>query len=90
MIVGTIQQIWRYPVKSMSGDLRASQRGGDGAVNDGELPSAMRARSHGMCLRYQPAIESLATAFIRRIARHKLLLRADENSFDLTNYFSFL
>jgi ankyrin repeat protein len=31
-------------------------------VNEGEPPSAMRARPHGTCLRYKPAIESLALA----------------------------
>ena len=31
-------------------------------VNDEEPPSALRARSHGTCLRYRPAIEALALA----------------------------
>jgi truncated hemoglobin YjbI/ankyrin repeat protein len=31
-------------------------------VNEGEPPSALRARSHGVCLRYKPAIESLGLA----------------------------
>jgi truncated hemoglobin YjbI/ankyrin repeat protein len=31
-------------------------------VNDGEPPSALRARSHGSCLRYKPAVESLGLA----------------------------
>jgi truncated hemoglobin YjbI len=31
-------------------------------VNDGEPPSAIRARSHGTCLRYKPAIDSLEIA----------------------------
>ena len=31
-------------------------------VNDGEPPSALRARSHGTCLRYEPAIDSLGLA----------------------------
>jgi truncated hemoglobin YjbI/ankyrin repeat protein len=31
-------------------------------VNEGESPSALRARPHGTCLRYEPAIESLGLA----------------------------
>jgi truncated hemoglobin YjbI/ankyrin repeat protein len=31
-------------------------------VNEGKTPSALRARSHGSCLRYGPAIESLGLA----------------------------
>lgn len=31
-------------------------------VNEGESPSALRARAHGTCLRYKPAVESLALA----------------------------
>jgi truncated hemoglobin YjbI len=31
-------------------------------VNEGEPPSALRARPHGSCLRYQPAVESLGLA----------------------------
>ncbi|HEY1887571.1 MAG TPA: ankyrin repeat domain-containing protein [Roseiarcus sp.] len=31
-------------------------------VNEGEPPSALRARPHGTCLRYKPAIESLGLA----------------------------
>jgi truncated hemoglobin YjbI len=31
-------------------------------VNEGEEPSELRARPHGTCLRYEPAIESLALA----------------------------
>jgi truncated hemoglobin YjbI len=33
-------------------------------VNEGEEPSALRARPHGTCLRYKPAVESLT--FVRR------------------------
>jgi len=31
-------------------------------VNEGEPPSALRARAHGACLRYKPAVESLGLA----------------------------
>jgi hemoglobin len=31
-------------------------------VNEGEEPSALRARSHGTCLRYKPAVEALTLA----------------------------
>src|SRR5437899_1246506 len=31
-------------------------------VNEGEPPSALRARPHGTCLRYKPAVESLGLA----------------------------
>ena len=31
-------------------------------VNEGEAPSALRARAHGTCLRYKPAVESLDLA----------------------------
>src|SRR5215467_3075365 len=33
-------------------------------INEGREPSALRARSHGVCLRYKPAIE--ATTLVRR------------------------
>src|SRR5262245_13202942 len=45
-------------------------------VNEGETPSELRARSHGTCLRYKPAIESLTvarrgdTAALRRLVKH--------------------
>jgi ankyrin repeat protein len=48
-------------------------------VNEGEPPSALRARSHGTCLRYQPAVESLDLARRGDAARlGELLSRAPE------------
>ena len=44
-------------------------------VNEGEPPSAMRARPHGTCLRYQPAIESLSLARRGEAAALRELLR---------------
>jgi truncated hemoglobin YjbI len=48
-------------------------------VNDGEPPSAIRAQSHGTCLRYRPAVDSLVLA--RRgdlVALRELLQRAPD------------
>jgi truncated hemoglobin YjbI/ankyrin repeat protein len=45
-------------------------------VNEGAEPSALRARPHGTCLRYEPAIESLTlarrgdAAALRRLVKH--------------------
>ena len=44
-------------------------------VNEGEPPSALRARSHGACLRYKPAIESLGLARQGDAARLGVLLK---------------
>jgi len=45
-------------------------------VNEGREPSALRARPHGMCLRYKPAIESITLArrgdaeALRQLVKH--------------------
>jgi truncated hemoglobin YjbI len=45
-------------------------------VNEGRKPSALRARPHGICLRYKPAIESIAlarrgdAAALRQLVKH--------------------
>jgi hemoglobin len=45
-------------------------------VNEGRKPSALRARPHGICLRYKPAIESIALArrgdapALRQLVKH--------------------
>jgi hypothetical protein len=44
-------------------------------VAEGEPPSAMRARPHGRCLRYKPAIDSLALARWGDAAELRELLR---------------
>jgi hemoglobin len=48
-------------------------------VNEGQPPSALRARLHGTCLRYKPAIESLDLARRGDVALlHALLQRAPD------------
>jgi len=45
-------------------------------VNEGEAPSELRARPHGTCLRYEPAIESLSVARRGDIAALRRLVKA--------------
>lgn len=44
-------------------------------VNEGEPPSASRARPHGTCLRYEPAVESLGLARRGDVAKLGALLQ---------------
>jgi len=44
-------------------------------VNEGQKPSALRARPHGICLRYKPAIESIALARRGDVAAMRQLVK---------------
>ena len=69
---------FRRPLIRRERTERGGQRGSDSRTAESRAePSALRARPHGTCLRYEPAIESIALA--RRgddVALRRLIERA--------------
>ena len=51
-------------------------------VNEGEEPSALRARSHGTCLRYKPAVEALTLARQGDVAALRRLMKSASSTLD--------